>query len=57
MGSITLAQAALFAALVMVLLTGYYLVDNAALLNEAPALVLLGSVVPSIVWAGFFWVL
>lgn len=56
MGSITLAQAALFAALVMVLLAGYYLVDNASLLSEAPALVLLGSVVPSVVWAGFFWV-
>jgi len=56
MGSITLAQAALFAALAMILLTGYYLVDNAVLLNEAPALVLLGSVVPSVVWAGFFGV-
>jgi hypothetical protein len=56
MGSITLAQAALFAALAMVLLTGYYLVDNAALLNEEPALILLGSVAPSIVWIGFFGV-
>jgi hypothetical protein len=56
MGSITLAQAALFAALAMVLLTGYYLVDNTALVNEAPALVLLGSVVPSVVWAGFFFI-
>ena len=56
MGSITLAQAAVFAALAMVLLTGYYLVDNAALLSESPALVLLGSVVPSVVWAGFFFI-
>jgi glucan phosphoethanolaminetransferase (alkaline phosphatase superfamily) len=56
MGSITLAQAALFAALATVLLTGYYLVDNAALLNESPALVLLGSAIPSIVWAGFFFI-
>jgi len=56
MGSITLAQAALFAALAMVLVTGYYLVDNAALLNESPTLVLFGSVVPSVVWAGFFFV-
>ena len=56
MGPITLAQAALFAALAMTLLAGYYLVDNAALLNEAPVLVLLGSVVPSVVWVGFFGV-
>jgi hypothetical protein len=54
--SITLEQAALFAALAMVLLTGYYLVDNFALIGNAPALVLLGSVVPSAVWAGFFFV-
>jgi len=54
--SITLAQAALFAALAMVLLTGFSLIDNAALLNDAPALVLLGSAVPSAVWAAFFFV-
>jgi hypothetical protein len=54
--SITRAQAALFAALSTVLLTGYYLVDNFALIGNAPALVLLGSVVPSVVWAGFFLV-
>ena len=56
MRSITLAQAALFAALAMLLLAGYYLVDNFALIEDAPALVLLGSVVPSVVWAGFFFV-
>ena len=56
MRSITLAQAALFAALAMLLLTGYYLVDNFALIENAPALVLLGSVVPSVVWCGFFFV-
>ena len=56
MRSITLAQAALFAALAMLLLTGYYLVDNFALIGNAPALVLLGSAVPSVVWAGFFFV-
>jgi len=54
--SITLAQAAWFAALAMALLTGYYLVDNFALIENAPALVLLGTVVPSVVWAGFFFV-
>ena len=56
MRSITLGQAALFAALAMLLLTGYYLADNFALIENAPALVILGSVVPSIVWAGFFFV-
>jgi hypothetical protein len=54
--SITLEQAALFAALAMGLLTGYDLADNAALLHESPALFLLGSVVPSIVWIVFFFV-
>ncbi len=56
MRSITLEQSALFAALAMVLLTGFALVDNAALLNDAPALVALGSVIPNVVWAGFFFV-
>ena len=40
----------------MVLLAGYYLFDNSALIGDAPALVLLGSAVPSVVWAGFFFV-
>jgi hypothetical protein len=53
--SITLEQAALFAALARVLLTGFSLVDEAALLSDAPALVLLGSAVPNAVWAGFFF--
>jgi hypothetical protein len=57
MGSTRRAQAALFAAIAMVLLTGYYLVDDFALIGDAPALFLLGSVVPSIVWAVFFFVL
>ncbi|MCU1335142.1 MAG: hypothetical protein JWO19_723 [Bryobacterales bacterium] len=56
MSSITLAQAALFASLAMVLLAGFYLVDSAALLASAPVLVFLGSVVPTLVWAGFFFV-
>ncbi len=55
MRSITLAGAALFAAITMVVLTGYYLVDDFALIEDAPVLVLLGSVVPSIIWAGFFF--
>ena len=59
MRSITLEQAAFFAALAMVLLTGYQLADNAVLLETSPALatlVSLGSTVPNIVWAGFFFV-
>ena len=56
MRSITLEQAALFAALAMVLMTGFSLVDTASLLNDAPALVLLGSALPDAVWAGFFFV-
>ena len=57
MRSVTLAQAALFAALAMALLTGYQLIDNVALIRDTPALVLLGSTVPGVVWAGFFFVL
>ena len=56
MGSITPERAALFAALAMVLLCGSYLVDNAALIPDHPYLVLLGSVFPGLVWAGFFLV-
>lgn len=55
MNSITLAQAALFAAWAMAVLTGFYLFDNAVLLENAAALVLLGSAVPSAVWTGFFF--
>ncbi|MGH9647376.1 MAG: hypothetical protein ACRD4E_11210 [Bryobacteraceae bacterium] len=56
MRSITLGQAALFAARAMLLLAGYYLVDDFALLENAPALVLLGTVVPSVAWAAFFFI-
>jgi len=55
MGSITRGQAALFAAIAMMLLAGYYLADNFKLIENAPELVLLGSVAPSVVWAGFFF--
>ncbi len=57
MRSVTLAQAALSAALAMALFTGYQLIDNSALIRDTPALVLLGSTVPGVVWAGFFFVL
>ena len=56
MRSITLGQAAFFAALAMLLLAGYQLIDNAELLESSPALVIVGSTVPSLVWAGFFFV-
>jgi hypothetical protein len=55
MRSITLEQAALFASLAMMLLAGYHLADNLALIGSTPALVLFGSVVPSLVWAWFFF--
>jgi hypothetical protein len=53
--SITLAQAALFAAVAMMLLAGFYLADNLVELQSSPALVLLRSVVPGVIWAGFFF--
>src|ERR1700730_7346993 len=56
MRSITVAQAALFAALATVLLTGSQLANNAELLETSPVLVVLGSTVPSLIWAGFFMV-
>lgn len=55
MSSITLAQAALLAAIAMALLAGSYFIDTAPLLNDAPALVLLGSALPSLVWSCFFF--
>ena len=55
MPSITLAQAALFAGVAMVLLTGHQLLDNAALLRDNPVLLLLGGTVPSVAWTTFFF--
>jgi hypothetical protein len=55
--SVTLAQAALFAAVAMLLLTGYQLIDNAALLESSPLLIVAGSTVPGLMWAGFFIIL
>jgi len=54
MRSITLAQAALFAALAMALLIGFSVVDNATLIGNP--LLWLGSIIPSIGWAGFYFV-
>jgi len=57
MHSLTAAQAALFAAVGMLLLTGHQLIDNAALLETSPLLIVAGGTVPSLVWAGFFLIL
>lgn len=57
MHSLTAAQAALFAAVGMLLLASHQLIDNAALLETSPLLIVAGSTVPSLVWAGFFIVL
>lgn len=38
----------------MLLLAAFSLADNFALVESSPMLVLFGSVVPSLVWAGFF---
>src|SRR5690349_21674191 len=55
MRSITVGQAALLAAIALVVLTLFDLADNAVLLEDSPLLVVLGSSVPSLVWAGFFF--
>jgi hypothetical protein len=49
---ITIGQAALFAAIAMVLLTAFYLIDNAG--NFETSILILGAI-PSLVWAGFFF--
>jgi hypothetical protein len=59
--SVTLAQAAVLAAICEILLTLYYTVTLLpALSSTAPAsslaAVVLGAVLPSLVWAGFFFV-
>ena len=55
MRSITMGQAALVAAIALVLLTLFDLADNAVLLDDSLLLVVLGSSMPSLVWAGFFF--
>lgn len=55
MRSITVGQAALLAAIALTLLALFDLADNAVLLDDSPLLVVLGSSVPSLVWAGFFF--
>jgi len=57
MRSITVAQAALVAAVGLLLLTGHQLIDNATLFETSPLLIVGGSTVPNLVWAGFFFVL
>jgi hypothetical protein len=50
--SFTIGQAALFAAIAMVLTSAFHLIDNARVF--APA-ILLGGAIPNLVWAGFFF--
>lgn len=53
MRSITVGQAALFAAVAMVLLAAFHLADNAGVLETW---ILIAGAIPSLVWAGFFFV-
>jgi hypothetical protein len=53
MRSITIGQAALFAAIAMVLTSAFHLIDNAGVFETW---ILLGGAIPSLVWAGFFFV-
>lgn len=55
MRSITVGQAALLAAVALVVLALFDLADNTVLLAQSPLLVVLGSTVPTLVWAGFFF--
>ena len=52
MRSITVRQAAGFAALAMVLLAAFFLIDNAGVFESW---ILIGGAFPSLVWAGFFF--
>jgi hypothetical protein len=52
MRSITIRQAALFAAIAMVLTSGFHLIDNAGVFEPW---ILLGGAIPYVVWAGFFF--
>jgi len=52
MRSITIRQAALFAAIAMVLTSAFHLIDNAGLFETS---ILLGGAIPYLVWAGFYF--
>jgi len=52
MRSITIRQAALFAAIAMVLTTAFHLIDNAGVFETS---ILLGGAIPYAVWAGYFF--
>ena len=52
MRSITIRQAALFAAIAMVLTGAFHLIDNAGVFETS---IVLGGAIPYLVWAGFFF--
>ena len=52
MRSITIRQAALYAAIAMVLIGVFHLIDNAGVIETS---IWLGGAIPSVVWAGFFF--
>jgi hypothetical protein len=52
MRSITIRQAALFAAIAMVLTSAFHLIDNAGVFETS---ILLGGAIPYLVWAGFYF--
>ena len=52
MRSITIRQAALFAAIAMVLTSAFHWIDNAGVFETS---ILLGGAIPYLVWAGFFF--
>jgi hypothetical protein len=52
MRSITIRQAALFAAIAMVLISAFHIIDNAGVFGTS---ILLGGAIPYLVWAGYFF--
>ena len=52
MRSITIRQAALFAAIAMVLTGAFHLIDNVGIFETS---ILLGGAIPYLVWAGFYF--
>jgi hypothetical protein len=52
MRSITIGQAALFAAIAMVLTSAFHLIDNAGVFETW---IVLGGAIPYLIWAGFFF--
>src|SRR5436190_17696164 len=53
MRSITIRQAALFAAIAMVLTGAFHVIDNAGVFETS---ILLSGAIPYLVWAGFYFI-